>query len=82
MELRTEFSEVLIFELSSVVSDDGMRQSESIDDGFLDEVFHFAFGDLGQGFGFHPLDEVVDCDHYELSLTRVGGKGPSVSIPY
>ena len=41
MKLRTEFFKVLIVELSSVIGDDGMQQSESVDDEFLDEVFHF-----------------------------------------
>ena len=70
VELRIEFSEVLIIELSSVIRDDGMRQSKSVDDGFLDEVFHFVFGDLGQGFSLHLLGEIVYSDHYELSLAK------------
>ena len=74
IKLRTEFFEVLIVELSSVVSDDGMRQFESVDDGFLDEVFHFTFDDLSQGFGFYPLGQIVDCDHYEFFLARHWGK--------
>ena len=69
VKLHTEFSEVLIVELSSIVGDDSMRQPESVDDGFLDEVLHFALNDLGQRFDLHPLSEIVDCDHYELSLT-------------
>ena len=74
MKFRTEFSEVLIIELSFIIGDDGMRQSKSVDDRFLDEVFHFAFSDLSQGFSFYLLGEIVDCDYYEFSLARRRGK--------
>ena len=29
-----------------------------------------VFGDLDQGFDLYSLGEIVDCDHYELSLVR------------
>ena len=70
MKPRTEISEVLIVELSSVVGNNGVWQSEPEDDGLLNEVFHLSLSDLRQGFGFHPLSEVVDRDDYELPLAR------------
>ena len=69
MLFRSEVSEVLIVELSSIVGDNGMRQSEPEDDGLLNEVFHLPLSDLRQRLGFHPLGKVVDRDDYELSLT-------------
>ena len=68
IKFRTELSEVLIVELSSVVGDNGVRQSEPEDDELLDEVFHLSLDDLCQGFDLHPLSEVVDHDDYELPL--------------
>ena len=68
MKSRTEVFEVLVVELSSIVGDDGVRQSESEDDGLLDEVFHLPLDDLHQRFGFHLLSEVVNYDDYELPL--------------
>ena len=70
MKSHTELFEIIVVELSSIVGDDGVRQSESKDDGLLDEVFHLALGDLCQGFDLHPLGEVVDRDNYELTLAR------------
>ena len=71
---RTEVSEVLVVELSSVVSNDGVWQSEHEDDRLLNEVFHLLLSDLCQRFGFHLLSEVVDRDDYELSLTGRRGE--------
>ena len=47
MKSRTEVSEVLIVELSSIVGDNGVRQSEPEDDGLLDEVFHLPLTPRG-----------------------------------
>ena len=69
MKFCTELSEVLVVELSPIVGDDSVWQSEFGDDGLLDKVFHLTLDDLHQGFGLHPLSEVVDRDDYELSLT-------------
>ena len=62
MESRTKLSKIMVVELSPIVGDNGMRQSEPEDDGLLNEVLHLALGNLCQGLGFHPFGEVVDCD--------------------
>ena len=70
MKSRTELSKVPVVELSSIVGNNGVRQSEPEDDRLLDEVFHLPLGDLRKRFGFYPLCEVVDRDDYELPLSR------------
>ena len=70
MKLPIELSEILVVKLSTIVSDNGVRQTESVNDGFLNEVFHLAFSDLRQRFSFYPFSKVVDGDHYEFFLTR------------
>ena len=74
MKFRTELSEILIIKLSTIVGDDSVRQTEFINDGFLNEVFHFAFSDLRQRFGFYQFGKVVDGDYYKFFLIRYRGK--------
>ena len=46
MKLRTKLSKILIIKLSAIDNDDGVWQTESVDDEFLNEIFYLAFSDL------------------------------------
>ena len=70
MKLRTKLSEILIVKLSIIVGDDGVWQIESINDEFLNEVFHLTFSDLCQRFGLYIFGKVVDDDQYKFFLSR------------
>ena len=74
IKFRTKLSKILVVKLSTIIDDDGVWQIESVNDKFLNEVFHLAFSDLQQRFGFYPFGKVIDGDHYEFSLTRCWGK--------
>ena len=46
-------------EVSSVVSDDTVRNAEPVDD-VEEELDCILRADVGDGLGFYPLDELVD----------------------
>ena len=69
VEFRTEFLELVIVELPSVVHYDCVRYAEPVDDRFQHEVFHLLFDDLSQWFGFHPLREIFHSNHKEFPLS-------------
>ena len=70
MKLHTKLSKILVVKLSTIIDDDGVWQTEFVNNEFLNEVIHLAFCDLRQRFGFYPFGKVVDDDHYKFSLTR------------
>ena len=74
MEFRTEFPELVIVELSSVVCYDCVRYAEPVDDEFQHEVFHLLFSDLGQWLSLHPLRKIFHSDHEEFLLSTCWGK--------
>ena len=62
--------EVLIFELSAIVGYDRMRESESVNYRFLNEILHLAFYNLCQRFGLHPFRKVIDDDDQKFFLSE------------
>ena len=55
----TEVQELLSGEVSSMVSDDAVRNAEPVDD--VEEEFDYLLRpDVGDGFGLYPLSEFVD----------------------
>ena len=55
-----EVLELLPGEVSPVVSDNTVRNTESIDD--VEEEFDRLFrSEIGDGLGFYPLGKLVDC---------------------
>ena len=74
MEFWTEFSELVVVELPSVVRYDRVRYAEPVDDRFQHEVFHLLFSDLGQWLSLHPLRKVFHYDHEEFPLSTCWGK--------
>ena len=54
----------------SIVSDQHPEEIKLIDGKFSDKVGHLGFSDLGKGFSFYPLGEIVDGHKQELSLAR------------
>ena len=67
-ELITEVSKSNIVELASVAANKHKWNSEPDNNILLDEFPHLGLGEVVHGF--YPLGEVIDGDHYELSLTR------------
>ena len=56
----TEVQELLSGEVSSMVSDDAVRNAEPVDD--VEEEFYRLFrADVGDGLGLYPLGEFVYC---------------------
>ena len=56
----TEVQELLPGEVSSMVSDDTVRNAEPVDD--VEEEFDRLFRvDVGDALGLYPLGELVDC---------------------
>ena len=74
MKFCTKFSEILVIKLLTIVGDDSVWQTKSVNNEFLNKVFHLAFSNLRQRFGFYPFGKIVDSDHYEFFLTRCQGK--------
>ena len=62
--------ESLIIELASIVDHYGVGEAKATNDRLPYEVLHFGFGNVHQGFGLHPLSEVVDGDNDEFLLAR------------
>ena len=62
MEISTILPEGLIVELFPIVSNKCVGQSESTDNRLPEEFSDFGLSNMSQGFCFHPLGEVVDCD--------------------
>ena len=55
----TKVLELLLSEVSPVVSDDAVRNAELVDD--VEEEFDHLFrADVGDGLGLYPLGELVD----------------------
>ena len=74
MEFQTEFPELVVVELPSIVYYDCVRYAEPINDGLQYEVFHLLFSDLSQWFSFHLLREIFHSDHEEFPLSTRRGK--------
>ena len=56
----TEVLELLPGEVSPVVSDDTVRNTESVDD--VEEEFDHLFRvEIGDGLGLYPFGKLVDC---------------------
>ena len=56
----TEVLELLPGEVSPVVSDDTVRNTESVDD--VKEEFDCLFrAEIGDGLGLYPFGKIVDC---------------------
>jgi hypothetical protein len=57
----TEFQEFFASELRAVVSDDGVRNPEAVDD-IREEQYRLLGLDFGDGSGLDPLGELVHGD--------------------
>ncbi|KAB2606079.1 GRIP domain-containing protein RUD3-like [Pyrus ussuriensis x Pyrus communis] len=62
VELRAEHPELLVVELSPIISDYRIGNAKSAKDVLPYEVFYFCLGTGCQGFYFGPLCEVVNCN--------------------
>lgn len=59
-QLLDEFLEFLFCELGSVVGHDGLGYAKSSEDVSLVETEDVMGRDVGKGFSFYPLGEVID----------------------
>lgn len=63
VELSAEVPECSIIELLIIVSNNGIGNPESINNGFLEEFFYLVLGNVHQGFYLHLFSEVVNGDN-------------------
>ena len=69
-----------VLQVSSVVSDDTVRNVEPVDD--VEEEFdRFFRADVGDGLGFYPLGKLVDCYKLVSEAARALLEGPTMSRP-
>ena len=68
MELSVEVLELFIIKLSTVVSDDDLREAESRGDGLLNKFSGLGLDDLSYRLSFQPFGEVIDSHEHELPL--------------
>lgn len=59
---QQRISWMMVVKVSTIIGENGMGKSESIDDWLLEEDLDSALSDAHQGFYLHILDEVVDGD--------------------
>ena len=67
MELNVEVLELLIVELSAVVSDDDSREVELRDNRLPNKVSGLCFSYLGYWLSLHALSKIIN--HYKKELT-------------
>ena len=74
-QLLAEIPKCIIVELLSFVGDEDPRDSDTVDDVFLDKVLDIFLHNSGQWFDLNPFGEVVNPYDEELELQYGNGEG-------
>ena len=68
VKFHAKLFKLQVIEISSIIGNDGIWQSEPTYDGFLEKILDLLLGDLCQQLNFNLLSKVVNCNDPKLSL--------------
>ena len=81
-KLAAILPKVLTVELKTIVGNECTWSFEAGDDVLPDEFLGVHVPNVGQGFSFHPLSEVISSDYYVSLVPRSFGEGSNyIKVP-
>lgn len=75
IEFCAEFPKFDVVELFAIVRDNGLRNPETTHNGLPDELSGIPLSNLGKGFNFDPLSEIINGDYGKFYLAPTGQQG-------